>query len=175
MSENSLYQTEDGATPKKVDKPSKSEPTLLDRLREKISTKVERPPVYLEIPERKGVTLKINPNITQVEMRRWRKLAGEESKNGMDATKFACQVIGQTTIGVCIDDQEVFDGDGYPLTFSSSEILEMTETTRPLPDAVRAFFGVDPHLEAAALAILDAAGYGDTVDTVDPTRESSTI
>ena len=50
------------------------------------------------------------------------------------------------------------DEDGYELNFASPQILEMTDTTRPIPEAVRAFFGVDPHLEAAALAILDAAG-----------------
>jgi hypothetical protein len=173
MTENSLYHTEEEA-PKKAEKASakKEEPTLLDRLRETVSKKVERSVVYLEVPERKGITLKISPNISQHDLRRWRKAAGEGTKNDMDNIKFACGVIGHTTIGICMDDEEVFDNDGYPLTFSSEEILSMTETTRPLPDAVRAFFGVDPHLESAAIAILEAAGYGDTVDTVDPMKES---
>jgi hypothetical protein len=36
-----------------------------------------------------------------------------------------------------------------------------------------AFFGLDPHVEAAALAIIDAAGYGDTVEqTENPTKHS---
>ena len=48
----------------------------------------------------------------------------------------------------------------------------MTQTTRAVPDAVRAFFGIDPHVEAAALAVLEAAGYSDTVDTTDPTKTS---
>ena len=60
------------------------------------------------------------------------------------------------------------------MNFASAEVLNMTGTDRPVPDAVRAFFGTDPHLEAAALAILEAAGYGDTVETVDPTKKSST-
>jgi hypothetical protein len=50
----------------------------------------------------------------------------------------------------------------------------MTESMKPVPDAVRAMFGVDPHVESAALAILDSAGYSDTVAAVDPTKESST-
>jgi hypothetical protein len=50
----------------------------------------------------------------------------------------------------------------------------MTNTTRPLPDCVKEFFGVDPHIEAAALSILDAAGYSDSVDVEDPTKGSST-
>ena len=105
-------------------------------------------------------------------MRRWRKACGEDSKNGLDATKFGCYVIGHTTTGICIEGEEVFDESGFPLGFASEEILAMTDTTRALPDCVREFFGVDPHIESAALAILDAAGYGDTVDTVDPTQGS---
>ena len=66
------------------------------------------------------------------------------------------------------------DDNGNEITFASPLMMEMTETSRPLPDCVRAFFGVDPHVEAAALAILDAAGFSDTVDAVDPTRGSST-
>jgi hypothetical protein len=73
-----------------------------------------------------------------------------------------------------MDDVEIFDENGNNLNFAHPLILEMTETTRPVPDAVRALFGVDPHVESAALAILDAAGYSDTVAAVDPTKESST-
>ena len=171
MSENSLY-LEETPEPKKGAKSAPSQPTVLDRLKETISKKVERATVHLEVPERPNVTLIIAPNISQHDMRRWRKAAGEDSKNGMDATRFACSVIGHTTVGIAFDGEEVMDEDGYPLNFASSVILEMTDTDRPIPEAVRAFFGIDPHIEAAALAILDAAGYGETVDTVDPTKGS---
>jgi hypothetical protein len=107
-------------------------------------------------------------------MKNWRKSAGEDSRNGLDATKFACLVIGNTTIGICMDDEEIYDESGNNLNFAHPLVLEMTDTTRPVPDAVRAMFGVDPHIESAALAILDAAGYSDTVAAVDPTKESST-
>lgn len=177
MTENSsLYsepeQPSRASTPK--DKVSKIEETPLSRLREVIQKKVERPVVRIDIPERPGVSLRISPNISQSQLKSWRKQSGEDSKNGLDATKFSCFVIGHTTVGVAFDGEEVFDENGYPLNFASEPILQMTDTSRPIPDAVRAFFGVDPHLEAAALAILDAAGYSDTVDAVDPTMESST-
>jgi hypothetical protein len=181
MSENNeLYVTVDEEpSAKKANQktnPSQvAEDSPLDKLKAVVKKKVERPIVYLEVPERPGVTVKISPNITQNQMRNWRKQAGEESRNGMDATKFACSVIGHTTIGICFDNEEVFDDNGVELTFASPTILEMTGTTRPLPDCVREFFGVDPHIEAAALAILDAAGYSDTVDAVDPTKGSSNI
>ena len=69
-------------------------------------------------------------------MRNWRKASGEDSRNGLDATKFACMVIGHTTVGIEIDGEEVFDENGNEITFASPLLLEMTETSRPLPDCV---------------------------------------
>ena len=181
MSDNTLYTT-DGDSPRDAKKSTKDlssglmqtkEETQLDRLRTIVKKKVERNIVLLPVPERPGVSLRISPNITQSQMKNWRKNAGEDSRNGLDPTKFACLVIGHTTVGVCIDDEEIYDEDGHNLNFAHPAILEMTETTKPVPDAVRALFGVDPHVASAALAILDAAGYSDAVGTVDPTNESS--
>jgi hypothetical protein len=180
-----LYEKPEGETPipetekKKNPKPSEGvlppEEKVLDRLKTLISAKVERPIIFLEVPERENVFLRVSPNITQAQMKAWRRNAGEESKNGLDPARFACQVIGQTCVGIIMDDEEVFDEAGNALNFAAPEVLEMTNAARPVPDAVRNFFGTDPHVEGAALAILEAAGYGDTVDTVDPTSLSSMI
>ena len=172
-----LYSEESADKPKKAPAASaakaiEEEPTLLERLKETISAEVDRPVVLLEVPERKGVYIRISPNISQSKMRHWRKQAGEETKNGLDPTKFACFVVGHTTTGFEMDGEEVLDEDGLPTNFASTAILKMTGTGRPVPDAVRNFFGTDPHVEAAALAVLEAAGFSDTVDTVDPTNES---
>lgn len=179
MTENNTLYSE-SEQPKKAETkapsiPKVEEPNVLARLKEVIQKKVERPVVRLDVPERPGVSLRISPNITQHQLRQWRKNSGEDSKAGMDSIKFSCYVIGSTTVGVCFGDDEVFDSNGYSLNFASDEILSMTDTSRPIPEAVRAFFGVDPHLEAAALAILDASGYSDTIDTTDPMTESSGI
>ena len=175
MTAEPLYSDDSSATPKAGKSTSKPKTeTMLDRLKEVISAKVERPAVLLEVPSRPGVKLRISPNISQNQIRAWRRNSGEDTKAGMDSTKFACYVIGHTTIGIVMDDEEVVDDDGNRLNFASEIILASTETTRPVPDAVRAFFGVDPHVESAALAILDAAGYSDTVETEDPTKGSST-
>lgn len=164
-----------------IDEPSKApkkssdkSPTVLDQLKTVLAKKVEREPIYIEVPERPGVLLKVSPNITQHQMRSWRKNAGEETKNGLDPLRFACSVIGHTTLGFEINGQEVANSDGVLLTFASQEIMDMTSTSRPLPDCVRAFFGIDPHVEAAAVAIMEASGYGDTVEAVNPTTTSST-
>jgi len=174
MANDSLYHDDDAEQKAKPAQKKASENTLLDRLRETISKKVERPLVLVEVPDREGVYVRVSPNISQNQMRSWRRNAGEETKAGMDPTKFSAYVIGHTTVGFEIDGEEVLDSEGLSMNFASAEVLNMTGTDRPVPDAVRAFFGTDPHLEAAALAILEAAGYGDTVETVDPTKKSST-
>lgn len=154
---------------------SESQETLLQKLTATISSKVSRKDVFINVPERSRVTLRISPNVTQGQVRKWRKEAGEDTKNGMDATRFASLVIGHTCTGVIFGDEEVRDEDGFAITFGHDQMLAMTNTTRPIPDAVRAFFGLDPHVEAAALAILDAAGFGDTIEpNEDPTMRSST-
>ena len=168
-----LYEDAPSISTKKPSGKPKEE-TMLDRLRDTISKKVERPTVMIDVPARDGVKLRIAPNISQTQMKAWRRNSGEDTKNGMDATKFACYVIGHCTTGVFMNNEEVFDSDGNRMNFASAEILEMTGATRPVPDAVRSFFGIDPHLESAALAILDAAGYSDTVEAEDPTTGSST-
>lgn len=153
---------------------STSGTNVLDQLKKAIQKKVSRPEVFIEVPERPGVSVRILPNVNQQQLKAWRKNAGEESKQGMDTLKFACSVIGHTATGIAFNGEIVTDENGVELTFASPQILEMTGTTRPLPDCVKAFFGIDPHIEAAAVAIMEAAGYGDSVDAVDPTKGSST-
>lgn len=161
--------SEDPFAPEPAERP-KVGTSLLDELRVELQKKVERPEVLIEVPERAGIKLVISPNITQHQMRAWRKNAGAETKRGLDPTIFACYVVGGCTRGILLHDEEVFSDQGAPLSFASPEILDMTDTTRPVPECVRAFFGIDPHVEAAALAVLEAAGFADDIEAVDPTR-----
>jgi hypothetical protein len=169
---NDIFTISEDNTPKKQVVKDVKPPSVLEQLKEVITKKVERSSVFIEVPERPGVTVEVSPNITQHQLRAWRKNAGEDSKSGMDATRFAAFVVGHTCTGIFINGEQVVNEDGVGLTFASEAILQMTSTTRPVPDCVRAFFGIDPHVEGAALAILEAAGYSDTVETVDPTKMS---
>jgi len=146
---------------------------VLASLKKIIQDKVRRPDVYINVPERPGVQVRISPNISQNQLKAWRRNAGEERKSGMDTLKFSANLIAATTTGIIVNDTVVTDEGGVELTFASPEIMAMTNTTRPHPDCVLAFFGLEPHIEAAAVAIIEAAGYGDTVDAVDPTKRSS--
>jgi hypothetical protein len=148
------------------------EQNLLDQLSEVVSKHVRRQDVFIEVPERPGVTVRVSPNVQQSQMKQWRKQAGDNTKDGMDATKFAARVIAATTTGIFLRGEEVTNAEGASISFASRELLEMTDTQVPVPDCVIAFFGIDPHVEAAALAIMDRAGYGDDVNSeeeADPT------
>lgn len=147
--------------------------TVLDRLREKLSAQVTRPEVLIEVPARPDITILVSPNIDQSEIKAWRKRAGEGTKNGFDANKFARVIIAGTCRGIFMDGEEAFTEEGNPLTFASPPIQEMLSAADPF-DAVKKLYALDPHLEAAAGAILDAAGYGDEVNVVDPTKASLT-
>ena len=148
----------------------KDKQSILEQLHNEIAKKVERPMIEIPVPEREGVVVKYSPNITQNQLKAWRRNSGENSKDGFDTIKFACYVVGTCCKGFLINEEEVTAPNGQPYTFASKEILEMTGDARPIPDGIRNFFGIDPHLEATALKILDFAGYGDEVDeSINPT------
>ena len=144
--------------------------SILDQLKEEISKEVTRPDIEMEVPERDGVTVRFSPNITNEQLKSWRRNSTNRKTDELDSIKFSCYVVGQTIQGIYFNDELVEDANGHVVTFASPEILEMTNTTRPLPDAIRAFYATDPHLESVAIKILDYAGYGDEVDAEDPTR-----
>ena len=156
------------------DAENQQEDNVLGQLRKVISKKIEREEIFINVPERPGVLVRISPNITQGQMRAWRKNAGEDTKKGLDTLKFSAQLIAATCTGILINDQFVEDSRGTKLTFASPEIMEMTGTSRPHPDCVQAFFGVEPHVEAAAVAIIEASGYGENIEaSLDPTKTRS--
>ena len=144
--------------------------TVLDQLKEEISREVSRPDIEMPVPERKGVSVRFSPNISNDQLKAWRRNATNRKTDELDSIKFSCYVIGQTVTGIYFNDELVLDDEGNNITFASPVIMEMTNTDRPLPDAIRAFYAVDPHLESVALKILDYAGYGDDVDAEDPTK-----
>lgn len=144
--------------------------TLLDQLKEEIAKEVTRPEIEMTVPERRGVDLRFSPNISADQLKAWRRNATNKKTGELDSIKFACYVVGQTLTGIYFDGELVLDDEGNAITFASPVVMEMTNTDRPLPDAIRAFFAIDPHLENAALKILDYAGYGDEVDIEDPTK-----
>lgn len=147
-----------------------SEPNLLTQLRSTLAKKVEREDVLIEVPERPGMTIRYSPNITQHQLKTWRRASGADRKEGLDAVRFSCHVLANTCTGFFLNNQEVTE-NGDSVTFSDELIMSMVDAIRVF-DCVRNVYGIDPHVEGAALAVLDAAGFNDDVEQVDPTKAS---
>ena len=169
---NIQFSSEDKETPRNFSSVEEDD-NVLAQLKKVVKDKVRRDDVYISIPERTGVMIRVSPNISQQQLKSWRRNAGEDRKGGMDTLRFSTQLIASTTTGILLNDVIATDAVGVEVTFASPEIMEMTGTTRPHPDCVLAFFGLEPHVESAAVAIIEAAGYGDAVDALDPTTRSS--
>ena len=150
---------------------SRKEPTILEKLKNELQKEVRRPEIHLTVPERPSMVIRYSPNVTQTQVRAWRRNAGEESKAGLDATKFACFVLANTMTGMFIDSELVTDEHGDALLFGDEQILEMLGVDR-VNDAIKAVYAVEPHVEVTALAVMEAAGFNDSVDEVDPTKRS---
>jgi hypothetical protein len=146
------------------------EETMLSKLRSSLSKKVEKSSVLLEVPERPELVIRYSPNITNQQMKAWRRASGADRKEGMDTVRFACHVLTNTCNGMLLDGVEITDG-GSPVTFSHDVVMKMVGASRVF-DCVQAVYGIEPHVETAALAVLDAAGFNDEVEKVDPTKIS---
>lgn len=149
--------------------PRTKEPTVLEKLRGELSKKVRRPDIHLEVPERKDMVIRFSPNVTQSQVRSWRRNSGEDTKNGLDATKFACYVLANTCTGILVDGELVTDDAGNVLVFGDEEIMKMVDADR-VADCIKAIYVVEPHVEVTALAVMEAAGFNDSVEQVDPTK-----
>lgn len=146
------------------------EPTLLSALKNSLSKKVARPDILLEVPERPEMVIRYSPNITQHQIKQWRRNSGDGRKEGLDGVRFSCHVLANTCTGILLQGQEVTE-NGAPVTFSHESVMQMLGVGKVF-DCVRETYGIDPHVEAAAIAVLDAAGFNDSVDQVDPTKAS---
>jgi hypothetical protein len=144
-------------------------PKVLDALRAELTRKVKRQDVYLEVPERPNMLIRFSPNLTQHQIRAWRRNSGEETKAGLDTVKFSCYVLANTCTGISINNEMVVNENGEELVFGDDAIINML-SVNTVSEAIKAIFVVEPHVESAALAVMEAAGFNDSVEQVDPTK-----
>ncbi len=144
---------------------------ILEQLTAELEKSIERPEIEIVVPERPHISLRFSPNISQERLRSWRKNSGESSKRGIDSVKFASYVIGDTCVGIYMNEELVKGDNGIALTFTSKAIWDMTDADTPF-EAIDRMFGIDPHIESAAFTILEYAGYGDEVEAEDPIKLS---
>lgn len=144
-------------------------PKVLDALRAELTRKVKRQDVFLEVPERPNMLIRVTPNLTQHQIRSWRRNSGEDTKAGLDTVKFSCYVLANTCTGISINNEMVVNDSGEELVFGDEAIINMLGVNT-VSEAIKAIFVVEPHVESAALAVMEAAGFNDSVEQVDPTK-----
>lgn len=172
MSEfNETFSSELGDAPSE-DKDSKN---VLSQLRAIVSEEVNLPDVEIEVKQRPGVSVIYSPNISNAQLKSWRKKSSNRKTGELDNIKFACLVVGDTAREIHVNGEPAVLEDGSALTFASAEFANMmdVDVSQIVPYGIRDFFGVDAHLEATAMLILDNSGYGDDVEAEeDPTSGS---
>lgn len=146
-------------------------PNILDALRTELQQEIRRDNIIIEVPERPNIKVEYDPNFGQPDIRKWRKQSGENSRKGFDSILFACRVVGNTCVQIFMNGKVAENEEGIPLNFVSADLLSMLDEDRAIPEGIQKFFGLDPHLEATALKIIEAAGFSDDVDVQeDPTK-----
>jgi len=153
--------------------PKKDAPTtltLLDKLREVASKRVAKPQFLIEVPERPGLAILIDPNIDDD---RIKKLQSRVTHKGnMDTFRFGLLLVAETTRGLYLGGEEVTNDNGHPLTFVSPEVKDMFGGHADVAAVVKEMFGVDAHAISAAGVVIDRAGYGEDVEVEDPFQNS---
>lgn len=165
------FSSELGEVPSE-DKDSKN---VLSQLRALVSEEVSLPDIEIEVKQRPGVSVIYSPNISNAQLKNWRKRCTNRKTGELDNIKFACLVVGDTAREIHLHGEPAVMDNGSILSFATQEFADMmgVEKSEIVPFGMRDFFGVDAHLEATAMAILDNSGYGDDVEaTEDPTSGS---
>lgn len=145
---------------------------VLEELRMELAEEVRNDNIIFKVPKRPNIEIEASPNVTQPQIRQWRNNSGANSATKpMDSVRFGCYVINETLVGIYVNGHLVENDNGIALNFASQEIQDMVNASTPF-EAIQLMFGVDPHIEAAAMGILEKAGYGDEIELEDPTTRS---
>ena len=143
---------------------------VLDALKEEVARKVRRDSIVLDVPERPRMLIRFSPNITSEQLAEWRKRATIKRTDTLNGNYFSALVLANTCEAIMMDNEDVLDDAGNLVTFRSPDMLASTKTSKVV-ECVRATYGIDPHVEAAAFKVLEAAGWGEEVeDSENPTK-----
>lgn len=147
--------------------------TPYDYMREAFEKEIANEPITLEVPNRPGVYIEYDTNITSEQIEMWRKQATignrRQRRSGdqeVDSVKFMALVVFNKATIFLVDGQEVYldpPTNSKPMNFFEQEALRQLANTNATTDTelVRAVFKNDAHVLAAGGQITEAAGYGE--------------
>lgn len=127
------------------------------------------PTIDLAVPTRPGWVLRCRANFGAKAVDGYRKAAADKRfTDKIDGGKMSALVIGANTVAILRNGVEV-NVDGKPATFATPAFRQALGADS-VATAVRTVYGLDGHLEAAALRLMTEAGYGDEAIVSDPTQ-----
>ena len=148
--------------------------TPYDYLKAAFEKEVQTEPITLEVPNRPGVYIEFDTNISSEQIDMWRKMAtvgNRRQRRGggepeMDTVKFMALVVYNKATVFLIDRQEVYvdpPTNQKPLNFFEQDALRALTNSNATSDSelVRAVYKNDAHVLAAGGQITEAAGYGE--------------
>lgn len=143
----------------------------LEDLRAELSAAVT-PTTTIPITGRAGdYAVRFRTDFTGRDLDLLRKKAKDKKfADGIDGVKFAALLLAFTCQGITRGGAELSEvlGLDAPVTFVTRELQELMATSTA--DAtVRALYGLEGAVDAAARRLMTEAGWGDEVDAMDPT------
>ena len=124
--------------------------------------------IVLEVPRRPAYGIRCRTDFTGRDLDLIRqKCRDKKFTSGIDGVKLSALLIAANTIAIVRNGVDLeLDGEA-PITFVSKPFQKRMGTATA--DAtVRAFYGLEGHVDAAGDRLLAEAGWGDSVYTVDP-------
>lgn len=136
-----------------------------------LAVEVKLPEVLVPNRMRPGYAVRYSIEVDLAKLEEWRKRArGKRGKT--DDLRLALIALANLCIGIERNGEPLYDGEGEPLTFASSELRQLYGAARA-GDCARKFYGNDPYMAATLDAVLAEAGVGEEVAVADPTGGSS--
>lgn len=149
------------------------EPSDLDDLRAELTAQVA-PSTVIKVLGRPRYAVRFRTDFTGKDLDNLRKRAKDKRyKDGVDGIRFASLLLALTCEAI-LRDGKPLDLDGTsPVTFTSRELQDLLGTAgnpNPADATVRALYGLEGHVNAAAEKLMTEAGWGDEADVADPTE-----
>lgn len=146
-----------------------SEGNDLDDLRSELTSKVVET-TTIPVTGRPGYAVRCRLDFTSRDLDNLRKRCKDKRfVDKIDGIKFAALLLALTTVAVVRHGKDLELDGTSPVTFTSPELQGLYGT----PDAqstVRAFYGLEGHVDAASRTLMGEAGWGDEVYAADPTE-----
>lgn len=164
---------EDGIvdTPEQIEeaRSAKENVSLFDQLAASLSQDAAPKPITVPIPGRPNLSLRMSCEVDSERLAQWTRRATEKrgAERGVNQLRLSCMILVNQCTGLVMNGQVVTNEHDETVRLNSPQLAEMLG----LPEhadrvaVLQKLFGSDGHIFTASQKVLDAAGYGDDIDT----------